>query len=543
MKNLFIAQLLILTMIVSLFGSISVYADSPIFDKPIKYHIFQPGVVTVVLGDYLETFDTDVLFEGIEVESISSLVKYPDDPINKETIVVYLVNKTKFAVWDAIMKLHGKSSIIDASPNYMNQGSDSEEIVLNPLYYFEPEVVLVGLDNYLETFDLDVLLEGIEVENVESLLKLQNELVVKEIIAVRFSNKDETAVLDTINLLKINPNVVFSEPNYSITDWNFDDVNFNYELISASTEISYRNENGIEFLVLPQETAPEIITSEKIKATEPLFNVSPYPMSDTTPLGLYIYGLPIGVTASVKQNTETQELTITLSGTATSSADIDLHPSITYLYSEEQNPTTIGQTIGDFDKDSIFALTGTISGITFKKQIRTSSSGSSSNTTIATPTANHKGGNVSIGTKLELSTTYKDGKIYYTLDGTTPSINSTLYTGAIPIDKSMTVKYIVVSNGKASPVVSQTFTVELPKTNWKEHTAQIKYIAGYEDNTFKPDTAISRYEMLTALSLLLEFEKSDSIKEFPDVPTEYKDIVNLFISSGIVEGYNDGTYK
>ena len=328
--------------------------------------------------------------------------------------------------------------------------------------------------------------------------------------------------------------------------WNFYDSKFLFELTSPQIDIPYGEENEKGFTVQPKEFPQSgfiLQNSEKIKAVEPLFNTNPYPLNDDTALGLYIYGLPIGVTASVEQNTETQELTITLSGTATTSADIDLHPSITYLYSEEQNPMTIGQTIGDFDKESIFALTSTISGITFKKQIRTSSSGSSNNTTIATPTSNHKSGNVSIGTKLELSTSYKDGKIYYTLDGTTPSLNSTLYTGAIPIDKSMTLKYIVVSNGKASPVVSQTFTVELPKTNWKENSAQIRYIAGYEDNTFKPDTAISRYEMLTALHLLLELEKSDSIKEFPDVPTEYKDIVSLFASSGIVEGYDDGEFK
>ena len=51
------------------------------------------------------------------------------------------------------------------------------------------------------------------------------------------------------------------------------------------------------------------------------------------------------------------------------------------------------------------------------------------------------------------------GKIYYTTDGSTPTVNSNLYTDAITIDKTTTIKAIVIENGKpVSDVASLTLT-------------------------------------------------------------------------------------
>lgn len=51
------------------------------------------------------------------------------------------------------------------------------------------------------------------------------------------------------------------------------------------------------------------------------------------------------------------------------------------------------------------------------------------------------------------------GKIYYTTDGSTPTVNSNLYTDAITIDKTTTIKAIAIENGKpVSDVASLTLT-------------------------------------------------------------------------------------
>jgi len=51
----------------------------------------------------------------------------------------------------------------------------------------------------------------------------------------------------------------------------------------------------------------------------------------------------------------------------------------------------------------------------------------------------------------------KDAKIYYTLDGSTPDANSTLYTSPISITNNITIKAIAIKNGKSSFVDEATF--------------------------------------------------------------------------------------
>ncbi|MHB8206210.1 GH92 family glycosyl hydrolase [Mucilaginibacter sp.] len=51
----------------------------------------------------------------------------------------------------------------------------------------------------------------------------------------------------------------------------------------------------------------------------------------------------------------------------------------------------------------------------------------------------------------------KGAKIYYTLDGTTPTANSKLYTTPIPVTKNTTIKAIAVKNGESSFVDEGTF--------------------------------------------------------------------------------------
>ena len=42
----------------------------------------------------------------------------------------------------------------------------------------------------------------------------------------------------------------------------------------------------------------------------------------------------------------------------------------------------------------------------------------------------------------------KDAKIYYTIDGTIPTVNSKLYTTPIPVAKNTTIKAVAIKNGK-----------------------------------------------------------------------------------------------
>lgn len=74
--------------------------------------------------------------------------------------------------------------------------------------------------------------------------------------------------------------------------------------------------------------------------------------------------------------------------------------------------------------------------------------------------ANPSGGEVVEGSTVTLSTATNGAKIYYTLDGSMPTINSNLYTAPIVISSNTTIKAFAVRNGfKDSPVSTFEYTI------------------------------------------------------------------------------------
>ncbi len=79
---------------------------------------------------------------------------------------------------------------------------------------------------------------------------------------------------------------------------------------------------------------------------------------------------------------------------------------------------------------------------------------------VTTPTFSKKSGTYTGAQILTISTTTTGAKIYYTVDGTTPTADSNLYNGSITVDKNMTVKAIAVKDGMTnSTVVSATYYI------------------------------------------------------------------------------------
>lgn len=79
----------------------------------------------------------------------------------------------------------------------------------------------------------------------------------------------------------------------------------------------------------------------------------------------------------------------------------------------------------------------------------------------ATPVASVKAGEYKETQKVKLSTVTKDSDIYYTTDGTTPTVKSNKYKKEISISKTSTLKAIAVKNGVVSKdVMSIDYTIK-----------------------------------------------------------------------------------
>ncbi|NOU97201.1 hypothetical protein GC093_28825 [Paenibacillus sp. LMG 31456] len=146
---------------------------------------------------------------------------------------------------------------------------------------------------------------------------------------------------------------------------------------------------------------------------------------------------------------------------------------------------------------------------------------------------------VAINSKLKL--TAPAGQIiYYTTDGSTPTTSSAQYIGEIIITGNMTIKIIT---DKDDRVVTMNYQAENAKYDLKSEAGQIKYISGYEDGQFKPDIALTRYDLIHILSPLLNMEEVSVQNRFKDVKSGIEDLVAFFTSAGIVDGYPDGTFS
>nr|WP_145405093.1 chitobiase/beta-hexosaminidase C-terminal domain-containing protein [Paenibacillus xylanexedens] len=83
---------------------------------------------------------------------------------------------------------------------------------------------------------------------------------------------------------------------------------------------------------------------------------------------------------------------------------------------------------------------------------------------VGKPTADSAGGAVAPGTTVKLTSTTDDATIYFTTDGSIPSMdNGTLYSGPIPVTDGMTIRAIAIKPGmEDSQVLSESYTIKQP---------------------------------------------------------------------------------
>ena len=92
---------------------------------------------------------------------------------------------------------------------------------------------------------------------------------------------------------------------------------------------------------------------------------------------------------------------------------------------------------------------------------------------VEAPTFTPAGGELTAAQSVTLSCATKDAVMYYTTDGTEPTIGSTVYTSAITLTATATVKAIAVKDGVSSEVASATFTLPVPEPFEADNTVTV----------------------------------------------------------------------
>lgn len=102
---------------------------------------------------------------------------------------------------------------------------------------------------------------------------------------------------------------------------------------------------------------------------------------------------------------------------------------------------------------------------------------------LATPVASLEGGSYTGTKSVTLTTSTKDATIYYTTDGTTPTVKSTKYTKAISISKTTTIKAIaVVDDVLLSDVTEIKYTIQSSGGGGGGSSSSSKYTVSFNLN-------------------------------------------------------------
>lgn len=122
--------------------------------------------------------------------------------------------------------------------------------------------------------------------------------------------------------------------------------------------------------------------------------------------------------------------------------------------------------------------------------------------------------------------------------------------GKITREEMTSVLYRITNHEYESPFAETGKVFSDVKTNrWSAHDieymADKKIVKGYPDGEFKPENNLSRAEFAALIFRFARLEEADTENPFNDLEEDhwsYDNILSL-VKSGLVEGYEDGTFK
>lgn len=191
-----------------------------------------------------------------------------------------------------------------------------------------------------------------------------------------------------------------------------------------------------------------------------------------------------------------------------------------------------------------------------------SGGGGGSSVSVAKPTASVAAGEVEKGTKVTLSTTTADAVIYYTLDGTTPTDKSSVYSEAIAINKAVILKAIAIKGTDKSSVLTVKYTIkktadtptaanpvfaDIANYAWANEAitalTQKGIIKGVSATEYAPASDIKRADFMLLLVRMLDL-KADVTSNFDDISADkyYYEGIGIAKALGLTSGVGDNKF-
>ncbi|MBV9574238.1 MAG: chitobiase/beta-hexosaminidase C-terminal domain-containing protein [Acidobacteriales bacterium] len=109
---------------------------------------------------------------------------------------------------------------------------------------------------------------------------------------------------------------------------------------------------------------------------------------------------------------------------------------------------------------------------------------------VATPTFAPRAGLYKLPVKVAITDSNSKAKIYYTTNGSTPTVSSTLYTGRIALNATTTLRAIAVVGGSSSAVATGTFTFQVAAPQFSPNPGRFSSPQSVTIKEFTPGATI-----------------------------------------------------
>ncbi len=146
------------------------------------------------------------------------------------------------------------------------------------------------------------------------------------------------------------------------------------------------------------------------------------------------------------------------------------------------------------------------------------------------PSASHNAGQLETGTVITLKSPTSGAMIYYTTDGSEPSVESKRYSGGIAITSNVTIKAIAVKSGNTnSDVFEISYTV--PEIEKGSASVSLGSVTGTAGDNISVPVYIFTEEKITDYRLTINYD-ADKFEYQSVTPAEGAEASDLFTSAG-----------